>query len=546
MSFPKFNNINKTLFYRECGLHLPETSSHLYCGEHLIYERDIGRHIVPNLSVQQVNVTSSIFSDFSPSGKLLIAFSSDKKSILSYKYRGISRAQQLSAGTKTECITATETLHDSSTFRQQLLSEILTFKDGIPVIDEENITDILDTSFSLFLNDDRYVLLLSLTESSAPVPTYADYLDYSELWEGTNLSNYTFYLLDLNKKIVTDRLQFENEYIDIAGMKGLAIYNRTLAFLLSYHQSIELVQITCEMKFITSVKISEFGSEIDRDLFFSTYEVSLPSVRRPRPLTHLKQKILSFLYRKTVFVQSELKRKKNTLNYYRNFKDIESMLLHQVRLIDNDHLMITFCAYKELGNNWWYESSTNKSTTFYALYNVRDQQILQFFDEDAMNLHYMLCDFHTSPTGYSCRLTPLLNTSISVEALLDLGKMTLQECAFKKIYSFNKIPATKSCFTTNTYLDYTNFKYIMEQSITPDNPCMYQYSVTCYERTAHSRPHFRIQLTKLSRLHKRKIIFHPYDPFVISIQDIGNKFIHNFHLYNSSTVVKKSTNNLLE
>lgn len=34
-------------------------------------------------------------------------------------------------------------------------------------------------------------------------------------------------------------------------------------------------------------------------------------------------------------------------------------------------------------------------------------------------------------------------------------------------------------------------------------------------------------------------IFHPYEPFIISIQKISSRYVVNFHIYNESTVVKQ-------
>ena len=34
-------------------------------------------------------------------------------------------------------------------------------------------------------------------------------------------------------------------------------------------------------------------------------------------------------------------------------------------------------------------------------------------------------------------------------------------------------------------------------------------------------------------------IFHPYEPFIISIQKLASRYVVNFHIYNEASVVKQ-------
>lgn len=321
-------NLQHHLWIRESNLN--PGRRHPIPNRFLFHERNFYKCITPRLTVQNVDKPHGFLRKFTPDGQLLLAFSVDQKSLDVYQYQGISTAAELLSHIQQECITAADHSLQSLCVRQELFNSLFKNKFNIPIIKTPSSTTrhFLNREFSLFLEDGRYVLLASMAGGSI-FPNYLAYHQYPDLFDDTELYDYTFYLVDLRQGCIADTFKLEHDFVVLSHNHSVSLYDRTLAILSTYRQCIELLELNVvEGKLQRLYTVGPFGNDLDRDRILA-HQMNVNFSINPShnlPFSHLKQKILAFMYREIMELKSPSERQQQLKEFYKNFAQVKENL----------------------------------------------------------------------------------------------------------------------------------------------------------------------------------------------------------------------------
>lgn len=113
------------------------------------------------------------------------------------------------------------------------------------------------------------------------------------------------------------------------------------------------------------------------------------------------------------------------------------------------------------------------------------------------------------------------------------------------------LPISSQSFSTSPYLDYSLFNYDDRFISTLERPRLNSSEPIRFWDRGTGLLKFRVFLEQPPETRHENFeiirnprdlvsfIFHPYEPFFISIQKFISRYVINFHMYNSSTVTKK-------
>ena len=312
-------NLQHHLWIRESNLNPGRRHPLPHC--YLFHVRNFYKSITPRLTVQNVDKPNGFLRKFSPDGQLMLAFSQDQKSLNVYQYQGVGSVAHLLRQQQSECITAADHSLLSLQIRQKLFDGLFQLKFNIPLITTPNTRQFLNREFSIFLDNGRYVLLAS-TAGGSIFPSYLAYYQYADLYDDTELYDYTFYLVDLRKGCIAHGLKLEHDFIVLSHNHSVSVYDRTIAILSSYRQCIDLLELNAtEGKLQLLFTIGPYGNDLDRDRIIAhqmrTFYTLDPETAMP--LSHLKQNILSFMYREVLDTKTDREKHQKLKEFYKNF-----------------------------------------------------------------------------------------------------------------------------------------------------------------------------------------------------------------------------------
>lgn len=309
--------------------HLLARESNLYPGRRhpipsnfLFHERNFYKSITPRLTVQNVDKPHGFLRKFSPNGKHLIVFSQDQRYLDVYQYMGVGSVGDLLAHQESECITAADHSFLSLHIRQELFNSLFKLQAHIPIITVPCTgRHFLNREFSLFLDGGNFVLLASMATGSI-FPNYSAYYEYVDLYDNTELYDITFHLVDLRKCCVTDTVRMQRDFVVLSHNHCISLFEPTVAILSTYRQCIEVFIFDSVLgKLQRSHTVGPFLTEMDRDRVLGhlrdTNFVVDPTYNMP--LSHLKQKILGYMYREILSLKSACDRRLRLKKFYRNF-----------------------------------------------------------------------------------------------------------------------------------------------------------------------------------------------------------------------------------
>ncbi|KNC24202.1 hypothetical protein FF38_02173 [Lucilia cuprina] len=529
----------------------------------LFHERNFYKSITPRLTVQNVDKPHGFLRKFSPDGQYLLAFTNDQKSLDVYHYQGIASVAELLSQQPAECITAADHSLQSLRIRQELFNSLFKKKFNLPIIRSTGAArHYLNREFSIFLDDGRYVLLASISGGSI-FPNYLAYHQYPDLFDDTELYDYTFYLVDLRTGRICDTYKLEHDFIVLSHNHSVSVYDRTLAILSTYRQCIELVEVDIiGAKLKRLYTVGPFGSDLDRDRIFAhiqTTNISLNPCHN-LPFSHLKQKILAFMYREIMELKSPHERQLQLREFYKNFAQVERMIILKMQLIDSDNLLLRYEKRQTqmplemiVGSN---VDHVNKSFKIYVFYNITRQEVLKIYSKDSVELLQMLRNYCDDFRNVHSLQIPWHASSPSnndfFRAAFDQALNSFAGGIAEAAARFNPtLPISAQSFSTSPYLDYSLFNYDDRYISTLERPRLNSLEpIRFWDRTTGLLK-FRVFLEQPTEArpvdfefiaNPRDLvtfIFHPYEPFFISIQKFISRYVINFHMYNSSTITKK-------
>lgn len=292
------------------------------------------------MSIQSIEGPDGHIHRFTPDGKSLIVFCSDQYSISVLQYRGVGDAQEMLMDLDKEYLAPTDFTFRNLHIRREIFDRIFRLRHLVPVIGEGYWHTYLSREFCLFVDKGRFIILAAMAPTTVGVQC-SDYVEYTDLWDEIRICEHSFYLVDILNGSVVDTLRYYDEAITLPHQQGVGFHERTLAIFQIYRQAIEIIRITEDNKFHKVMKIAAFGCPEDRSLFLRTHRfMPPPDSNTSLPLSFLKQKILSHMFRKVISIESTPVHFKELTTYYRNFPQVSSDKL-RAELIN---AMFSFCC----------------------------------------------------------------------------------------------------------------------------------------------------------------------------------------------------------
>ncbi|XP_073812319.1 de-etiolated protein 1 abo [Musca autumnalis] len=519
------------------------------------YKKNFYKSITPRLTIQNVDKPLAFLRKFTPDGSMLLAFSYEQRALEVYQYQGVGKVAHLLGSQKSECITAADHSLDSLHIRQQLFNALFKKKYTIQLITASWSTrHVLNREFSIFMENGQYVLLVSVAGGSI-FPSYQAYQEYPDLFDDADLYDYTFHLVDLRKGCISDTLRMEHDFIVLSHNHSVSVYGRTIAILSTYRQCIDLLELDNEGKIQRLYTVGPYGSNLDRDQILAHQQMANSTLDHTYsvPLSHLKQKILTFLYNRALEAPTVFLRKEKLKFFYKHFGLVERMLILKMQLIDSEHLLL---RYEKRQTQMPLEmlegtvDSISKNFKLYVFYNITEQKVLKILDKNSVTLLLMLrnyCDeFRNVRSLYSWYASSPSNNDFFRSAFDDALKSFaggIREAADR----FNPtLPISAQSFSTSPYLDYSLFNYDDRFISTLERPRLIGMEPIRFRDRITNILKFRVHLEHSSDTWQEynnprdlvTFIFHPYEPFFISIQKFISRYVLNFHIYNANTKVK--------
>lgn len=232
-----------------------------------------------------------------------------------YSYRGIgsSRANELlkEAGVGIE---ETYNSTENSLLKTKLFKMLFETKFMLRVCQGDSARYFLHREFSIFLENGRYVLLAGICTLNVCHLTMSDCELYPDLFDKLDQFWYIFFVVDLELGIVTDEMQLPKDAICLSHNHGISVYGHTIAILSRLRQAIYLYE------FVNGRLVKqehEIGTRPRNCTFKVVSSGTVLDVNTLLPITHIKQRVLSFLYRQ---IYSEVPQSgQKYKSFYKNF-----------------------------------------------------------------------------------------------------------------------------------------------------------------------------------------------------------------------------------
>lgn len=376
----------------------------------IVYTRQLYQCIVPNFTVHNVDKPNCLLRKFTNDGRYLIAISSDQTSTEIYKFQGSAAGAHLLTkfSHKSEKIgyTRDEETDAVKDVQKEIFDCFFKLKHVVSVARNGHQ---LHREFSLFTEDNRYMIIFSSITVQDELASFYDLYQNNEsipVASRAVIEDYTMYLIDIERGVITDRRHFKTDRIFTNRHHGVYLFKNTLAVLSVQHQTIHIFHITPDGLFVNVRQIGRFCFEDDKFLVDQTNESSSkPSLRtrtvhpfREVPLCTLKHRLMAFLFN-FAKSQSQIKGSNKALRkYYNNFNLLANLKMLKMQLLDEEHLLIKY----EAGDSLFSRVDINKikNWNLFMVYNYKTTKVLNVYPQFSEELAYIyegFSDFFRHP-----------------------------------------------------------------------------------------------------------------------------------------------------
>lgn len=535
-------NIMTKLYQREVAI---DTPAQLFHRQRALYQC-----AVPEFTESNVQTPSCFLRKFTPNGNHLLAFSRDQRSVELYDYLGSGSGQQLYRSQL-----------DSWTIRSELFGRFFRLRFSIPVAQEN---EFLNRECSLFTC--RSQQLIVGASSAVPDDHYQHTFDLFRNNESVSpsancqLEDYTLYLVDMKLGIVTDSRSFRLDKIYLSHNQGVSLCNTTLAVLSVQHQTVHLFQV-CDASFLPLQEIGRFCYP-DDPLVFSEVQYAQTNVTAPvdnlhsvynpwleKWYTSLKHRLLCQLLRQAEEACTPHSRA-SLAHFYMNFDKFASLKLWRMQLLDETHLLLKYATEDIVTMR---QNDPTSQPALFGIYNITTTEFVRIYDntsEALLRLYELNADhFRTAVSHPYCYQISSVANSVHARALHLKFKQTIMGAKYggrteatRRL--LGQLPICCQSYSCSPYLDLSLFSYDDKwiSALERPKPCE-DSSVKFFSRTGGLFA-FELHVGASSLLQgsaqsgsstSRKLvayIFHPYEPFVVSIQRANTDFMVNFHFRN--------------
>ncbi|XP_055906159.1 DET1 homolog [Eupeodes corollae] len=510
---------------------------------------DFFKCIPPNLTIANVEKHTNFIRKFSPDGKFLICFSRDQQSFESYKFLGTTNACKMLYKWKSEYVPPDCNTGLGHEIRQNIFSQLFQLHWSIQLT--STFMRALYREFSIFTEDGKYIIIAShMPIQEEHLPSYYTLNSIGRMHFEYDLFWYRFYMVRLSDGAVSDTIEFPYDFIKLSHNHGVTLRRNLMVVVSLFHQTINILKL-CNGKFIRSNTIGRYPHGTDECICKHVPEYENCCQMLDTGNNGLKQKILIFLYRKVLNFQDE-KRTEMIQLFYRRLFIYEAMQIYKLQFLDPDHLLIRYDLHKHPN------VQTTELHKLFVVYNLVDNEIVRVSAENASDLllyFVYYCDYFRDVRSIFTGRAP---SSSSNNVQIRYAQMRIIN-AFPRGYFdaayrlLPQIPLSVQSYSVSPFLDLNVFQYDTQMVSALERP---RYS-NCQPIRFNDRETnlllYRMYLGIFDQENKDKhnllmpggpkeliaYVFHPYEPFFISVQKIGNRYVTNFHIRNEGTIVKR-------
>lgn len=505
--------------------------------------RKLYLHIVPNLSVLNVEKPPCYLRKFSPDGRYFIAVSYDQTSIVIYNFKGSELGGDLIKDVKGEVIPGPDDTETSSAdVRTKIFNQFLEKRHVVRVTTGE---EIINRECSLFTDDSRYVIVGSshFLSDDASSRFYDIYRNNECITPNYRLQpeDYTLSIVALKTGFVCDRRKFRLDKIYLSHNQGIYLYKNILAMLSVQQQVIHVFQISPNGTFIEIRTIGRFCYD-DDDIFYRQTSHQPPrNLNRPytdKSINSLKHRLLVYLYKAAQNGHID----QGIRQFYWAMDDLVNLRMGKLQLLDEEHLLIKYASEEVV--TYRNGDPTNMPSLF-VVYNMNTTEILGVYAHTSPELLQLMENFHDHFRNSWLHLQPQFpsspSSSIHARQIQQMFKWTLivaknggQREAISRMLT--QLPISAQSYTPSPYLDHALYSYddkwvsqLQRPKTCGDHPIRF------FTRDS-GMLRYKINLgaseRQVSQTNRRLVafIFHPFEPFIISVQRTASEYKVNFHI----------------
>ncbi|XP_043649875.1 DET1 homolog [Drosophila teissieri] len=505
----------------------------------LAYERPFYKCITPCLTIDSITIPPVYLRKFTPDGSKLLAFSQDQRSLIIYSYRGFSCAAVGELIRQADVGSGEFFSKQDSILKNTIFERLFATKEALSLCQGDYGLYYLHREFSVFLEEGRYVLLAAMTVLRGALPV-DDYIRYPDLFDKLDAFSYVFFLVDLELGVVTDRLILPNDSIVIAHNHGISVFGSTLTIMSRLHQCVYVYWVN-DGKFHEQETIGPRPRDFIEK---ATTDFDSLDATTVLPITHIKQRVLSFLYRQIDGDSSDTTEKQK--EFYKNFEFIEHMIMERMQLVNKELLLL---RYEERPKDTDTMPMAPSPRRLYVFYTITGEEVIGVYPDYSIDLLQIILQFYDQMSNVRSLQTgdaPSLPLHFFLKQnFVDANESVpfVRHAALR----FNpSVPVSSQSLSPSPYLRFNEFSYD-DRYVSPlerPNPCCAE-PIVFRDRSTQSIK-FRLHATarrQISPLAPRELcafIWHPFEPLVLSIQKCMNSYAYHVHLYNHSTVVEQS------
>lgn len=386
----------------------------------------------------------------------------------------------------------------------------------------------------MFTDDSRYVLVVT----SAPlhdnrIVISERFTNNESLIPSQPLEDYFICCVDIVDGLKTSQVELKHDKVMTSRHPGIFLHQNTLAVLSIQHQCIHVFKLIDGMLHRTH-KIGRFAFSSDEMSHSSVFPSSSPL--NEKAYSVLKNKLLISLYCK------EAERGPVGISkFYRNFKILEELKMWKMQLIDERVLLIKFASQVVVATR---VQEPSPHPSFFLFYDFESGQVLSVHENTSSEL---LEIFQSHPgLFYQAEVyrgnVQAASYDIYSEKILQRFKETIINAKYggelearKRILA--QLPMQSQILNPSPYLDLSLFSYNDKYISSVERPKTNgDYPIRFYSRKSGIlrfemiTPHQRQTVSQQPGRKLVNFVFHPHEPFAISMKRSNDNMLVNFHL----------------
>ena len=553
-------------------------------------------NVFPNYTLVNVEKPPCFLRKFTPDGRHFIAFSPCQTYLEIYLVLGPRSGSELihecsCKSNSNQDYLGSEDTPQNNKLRNGIFSKFFELVAAVPLCTSNN-GEQLNRECSLFTECGRYVIVGSACYlSDDPHPRMHQIYRNNESVSPNPkhpLEDYTLYCVDIEEGCLTDSIQFKIDKIFLSHNQGIYLYKDRLSILSVQHQTIHIYRLENGL-FVEVVKLGRTLHDTDEYLLNVTGQShgqqasTLPHSRAygPRPyrnyregvINQLKHRILVFLYKRAVAI-SQCKEDNHPYQirkFYQYFDQIRSLRMWKMQLLDEYHILIKYASEEVVTQRL---QDGNSQISIFVVFNMETTEVLSVYENtsDELLQHFEnFCDFFRNTNfrgnrgssnyirsqnntlldyeGGQHQVTSSPSNNVYANLLQQRFKQTIVSAkngglteARKRVLA--QLPISAQSYTGSPYLSLDLFSYDEKWVSVMERPkCCGEQPIQFYGRDCGLLK-FRIfagivpaNLRNAPTNARRLVafIFHPTDPFAISVQRTNLEYVVNFHVRKCST-----------